>query len=96
VLSFVCESNQRKRKERAIRENAIFKGNGNGRRAITAHPVVPRAKFAQGCIEPHCIESRTSLEFQQSQGNMMGARRTLRFCECAEHHHLVTGGKMNS
>jgi hypothetical protein len=77
VLSFGCESNQRK--ERAIRENAIFKGSGNGRRAITAHPVVPRAKFAQGCIEPHGIESRTSLEFQQSQGNIMGARRTLRF-----------------
>jgi len=80
VLSFVCESNQRKRKERAIRENAIFKGNGNVRCAITAHPVVPRAKFAQGCIEPHCIESKTSLEFQQSQGNISMSSPRRRRC----------------
>jgi hypothetical protein len=51
-----------------MRENAHFKGNGNGRRAITAHPVVPCAKFAQAGIEPRGMESRTSLEFQKSQG----------------------------
>ncbi|MGA2242104.1 MAG: hypothetical protein ABSH11_08705 [Verrucomicrobiota bacterium] len=49
-------------------KRTFFKGNENYRRAITAHPVVPRAKFAQAGIEPHGIESRTSLEFQKSQG----------------------------
>jgi len=44
------------RKERAIQENALLKGNGNSCCAITAHPVVPRAKFAQEDIEPHSIE----------------------------------------
>ena len=51
-----------------MRENAHFKGNGNGRRAITAHPVKPRAIFAQVTTEPHGVESGTSLEFQKSQG----------------------------
>jgi hypothetical protein len=55
-----------------MRENAHFKGNENGRRAITAHPVAPRAKFAQAAIEPHGIESGTK---QAAAPALHGERR---------------------
>ena len=51
-----------------MRENWHFKGNKNCRRAITAHPAAPRAKFAQAGIKPHGMESGIPLEFQKSQG----------------------------